>query len=95
MKVIDEGGGKKRQGDCTQSKHPVLLYHFSFSYNHLDITNLHQVMEMILFVNNAAINFCHNHPSSRSPPGICIENMPPLRGFCILIFALDGGDLLG
>ena len=28
-------------------------------------------------------------------PGICTENLPPLWGFCILIFVLGAGILLG
>ena len=29
----------------------------------------------------------------RAPQGICTENLPPLWGFCILIFAGGGGEI--
>ena len=38
----------------------------------------------------AAINSCCNHPPPRTP-GICTQNLPPLWGFCILIFAWGRG----
>ena len=44
------------------------------------------------FPHNAAISFFHNH-HPHAPLGICTENLSPLLGFCILIFA-RGGDFL-
>ena len=50
---------------------------------------------MLSWDNNAAINFCHNHPSPPPPPpqGICTENLLPFWGICILIFAQGGGGI--
>ena len=44
-------------------------------------------------MNNAAINFCHNHPPGTH--GDLHRKFALLCGFCILNFARGGGDFFG